>query len=355
VSKAFVGQYKHSPGGHCSSTAMRDLLSFYGHAFTEEMIFGLGCGIDFIYLRDSSMNPPVYIGGRVYDLEGNLARSLGFKIEAVSGLGSEESFKEIKKMLDQGIPVMVLADVYYLDYLRAKVHFSAHRIVIVGYDDKRKVAYVADNDRDSIQECSYESLNKARSSSFVPQPADNTFYQIFVPEKIESLDRAIPSALLWTAKNNLEKDPRQTVFNFGNALVSKGLIGLKKFATEMPHWKNEFNAETLTLICKSIYVSAEKGGTGYGGNFRRIYGRFLKESAHVLNNPSLGELGEEFIEIGNLWTHMCLTLKEKSANGAEAIESCESIASEIYQREREAFSMLERIAKDIQREDDGSF
>src|SRR5450756_3094875 len=49
IRDSFIGEYPHGPGGHCSSTALRDLLKFYGHDFTEDMVFGLGAGIGFIY------------------------------------------------------------------------------------------------------------------------------------------------------------------------------------------------------------------------------------------------------------------------------------------------------------------
>src|SRR5450756_2579184 len=167
IRDSFIGEYPHGPGGHCSSTALRDLLKFYGHDFTENMVFGLGAGIGFIYFSHPDMKPPVYIGGRTHNMEEQLCSQLGIGLEVVSGLGPEEGWLAVKRMLDDGIPAMVHADVYYLDYLRAKTHFSAHRIMLVGYDEEKGVAFVADNDRDEIQECSLENLATARSSASV--------------------------------------------------------------------------------------------------------------------------------------------------------------------------------------------
>lgn len=323
---------------------MRDLLKFYGHEYTEDMVFGLGVGVGFVYYSHPGMKPPVYIGGRIYNLEEHLCASLGVGIEVVAGLDEDEGWRAVKEMIDAGTPVMVHADVYYLDYLRAKVHFSGHRIVLVGYDDEKGVAFVADNDRDTVQECSLESLGKARSSEYLPQPADNIFYRFDVPERLRPLDEAIPPALEKAVRYNLRLEPEHASFTFDGAKVVRGMIGLERFSEDMPGWPDAMDPDTLTLLCKSIYVTAEKGGTGYGGNFRRMYGRFLLEAAGVLDEPRLTGLGDEFVAIGDSWTEMCMTFKDLSADGREAVAGAVPLAREIYRREAAAFTELENVA-----------
>ena len=58
--------------------------------------------------------------------------------------------------------------------------------------------------------------------------------------------------------------------------------------------------KSLELQCKSVYVSAEKGGTGYGGNFRRMYGRFLLEAAARTCGPKTsGRRVERVLAVGD--------------------------------------------------------
>jgi len=345
LAKVFIEEYPHGPGGHCSSTALRDLLKFYGHDFTEEMVFGIGVGIGFIYYSHPEMKPPVYIGGRAHNMEEQLCSQLGIGLEVVSGLGPEEGWLDVKQMLDDGIPTMVHADVYYLDYLRAKTHFSAHRIMLVGYDEEKGVAFVADNDRDEIQECSLENLSTARSSAYLPQPAENAFYLFQVPEKLTPLEEAIPAALGKAVRFNLRLTPEQETFDFDGARIVRGVKGLQDFASEMDRWPEKMDGGTLSLLCKTIYVTAEKGGTGYGGNFRRMYGRFLKETAPLMGEPCLSDVGEDFIAVGDLWTRLSLTFKDLSEDGVKAVREASPIAKEIHRREVEAFSALEDIVK----------
>ena len=49
--RVMVPGYKHVPGHHCGSTALRNLLGFHGVDISEEMAFGLGAGAGFYYLR----------------------------------------------------------------------------------------------------------------------------------------------------------------------------------------------------------------------------------------------------------------------------------------------------------------
>jgi hypothetical protein len=345
MAKVFIEDYPHGPGGHCSSTALRDLLKFYGHDFTEDMVFGLGVGIGFIYYSHPDMKPPVYIVGRAHNMEEQLCSQLGIGLEVVSGLGPEEGWLAVKRMLDSGIPTMVHADVYYLDYLRAKTHFSAHRIMLVGYDEEKGVAFIADNDRDEIQECSLQNLATARSSAYLPQPAENAYYLFEMPERLTALEEAIPTALDKAVRSNLRLEPEQEVVDLGGARIVAGVKGLEEFASVMDRWPGEMDRETLSLLCKTIYVTAEKGGTGYGGNFRRMYGRFLKEAAPLVGRPGLSGVGEDFTAVGDLWTRLSLTFKDLSQDGAKAVEEASPIAHEIQGREVAAFTTLEDIVK----------
>ena len=45
-----VPGYRHLPGNHCGSTALRNLLGYAGVELSEEMAFGLGAGAGFYYL-----------------------------------------------------------------------------------------------------------------------------------------------------------------------------------------------------------------------------------------------------------------------------------------------------------------
>jgi len=322
---------------------MRDMLRFYGHEFTEDMVFGLGAGIDFMFYKNEKTFPPVYIGGRTPELERNVCDALGVGMELVTGLEPEAAWDAVKAMMDEGTPAMIHADVYYLDYLRARRHFPAHRIILVGYDTARQVAFVADNDREEIQECSLASLAEARSASFLPRPADNAYYTFEVPETLEPLEKAVPGAVKLAVCQNLCLGEDRSYFEEAGTEVGLGVEGLDAFASDMPAWPDYMTREALEMQCKLVYVSAEKGGTGYGGNFRRMYGRFLLEAGARVGPKDFAVLGDRFIAIGDMWSELSFTFKELSGDGAAAVAAAGPLAREICAREREAFEALAAV------------
>lgn len=343
--KKFIKNFPHILGGHCGSSAFRDLLKFYGHNLSEDMVFGLGSGIDFQYVLMPSINPPLYLGGRTGPLEWNLAERLNIDLGFVSGQSSEQSWQAIKEMINQGIPALVLADVYYLDYLRAKVHMTLHRILIIGYGDEEEVAYVIDNDREEVQRCSYESLSKARSSKSFPRPTENAYFRLKFPEELPNLKTEIPKAIKIAVKNMMYPKPWTDFFEATPGIeYGLGVEGVKKFSQDMELWNKKIETDKLLAGMKSIYVFVEKGGTGFGGFFRRIYGRFLKEASGIMKEKKLEEIGDEYIKIGNRWSDLSILLKEGNENNIEEILNKSKIAAqEVAEREEEAVRELEQL------------
>ena len=56
--RVMVPGYRHQPGNHCGSTALRNLLAFHGADVTEEMAFGLGAGACFFYVASTASRLP---------------------------------------------------------------------------------------------------------------------------------------------------------------------------------------------------------------------------------------------------------------------------------------------------------
>ena len=64
-----VPGYTHTPGHHCGSTALRNLLAFHGAEISEEMAFGLGAGACFFYLPFDDLSPSRFTNGRTGRME----------------------------------------------------------------------------------------------------------------------------------------------------------------------------------------------------------------------------------------------------------------------------------------------
>ncbi|WP_181642011.1 BtrH N-terminal domain-containing protein, partial [Nocardioides massiliensis] len=77
--------YPHREAGHCGSGALRDLLEWAGLGWeevpSEGLVFGMGGGLGFTYLRVPGLAPPIYLVGRSSDLEVDLLSRLGAEVD----------------------------------------------------------------------------------------------------------------------------------------------------------------------------------------------------------------------------------------------------------------------------------
>ena len=63
--QTMIEGYRNHPGEHCGSVAMRGLLDFYcGLELSEDVLFGLGAGIDSAYISAPGMSPSAFSAGR---------------------------------------------------------------------------------------------------------------------------------------------------------------------------------------------------------------------------------------------------------------------------------------------------
>ena len=49
--KKIIENFKHYPGVHCESAALRDVFAHHGIKLSEPMTFGLEEGLSFVYWR----------------------------------------------------------------------------------------------------------------------------------------------------------------------------------------------------------------------------------------------------------------------------------------------------------------
>lgn len=344
------------PGVHCGSSALRNVFEFHGHRFTEDMIFGLGSGLGFVYWSMKRAVPPIFVGGRTKDLVGNLCNTLGIKVEKKTTASTRKAWKTAKQLIDSNIPVILQVEMSLLDYWRGKVGpFGGHMIVLVGYDEERGEAYVADVDheqirrkpRDAFQTTSLKSLAEARNSKLKPFPPKNAMFFLTFPHKLTSLDEAIRLAI----RRNVQAFLYPPIRNLG-------IRGMRYFAQQVTRWPDtisgsvyepfHFKAEIpmLKLALFLIYTFMETAGTG-GGMFRRIYSRFLKEASTIMHDENLKKTGELMMQSADEWTKIAnLLLLASEAKPDEIIEYLSQTKPNILRCakiEEKAFQTLARF------------
>ena len=108
---------------------------------------------------------------------------------------NEQASAGLKEFIDRDVPVLIQADICYLEYFNSKTHFPGHIIAVCGYDDSESVFYVADNSFEDLQTVSFENMTKARSSKAKPYPLSNNRVEVESMEGGTDLEEMIPSRL----------------------------------------------------------------------------------------------------------------------------------------------------------------
>ena len=275
-----VGGYTHHPGHHCESTAARNVFAHAGIDLSEEMLFGLGEGLGFIYwfMKGKKVAMPFpfvgYRGGKVVELISRACERLGITWRAVETKSADKTYKNVKQLLASGHPVCVYVDMVYLPYMRLPedAHFGGHSIALYGLDENAGTAYVSDV-LDQPQTVSLEALGAARSSTHQPFPPKNRHLEFTFPKSPPVFEDLVSGAV----EANATAMANPPISNFG-------LKGMLRFAAEIKKWPRMLSPQNLLSGLVNAFVYIEVGGTG-GGAFRPMYARFLKE-AHDLTGES---------------------------------------------------------------------
>jgi hypothetical protein len=332
--RKIVKSFVHQPGVHCESSAIRDALEYQGLKLSEEMVFGLDCTFGFIYWKQKSAFPPFQIGGKIRKFPNTLPKFLGVNVERKTTSSQKKAWAAIKEKLDKDIPVPVFVDMYYLDYMNFPKkpwnHFGAHMIALAGYDEEKGEAYVADTNFSGLQATSLKSLADARNSKYRPFPPRNTWFNISVPAKTQSLSQAVKKALSETSEDMLNPPTR----NFG-------VKGIRQLADDVLNWPKLLDAKQLKLALFLTYIGMEEAGTG-GGNFRRLYSRFLKEAGELNADIRLQEAGKKLDNCADVWSEIARSLLKASQveNAVEMISKTQEKIIRCANIEERIFSSM---------------
>jgi hypothetical protein len=326
---------------HCVTGSMRHVYEHHGCSISEDLLFGLGAGIGFVYWHMKGTDP--FIGGRgnvgrsgEEGLEKTAGRRTGVIVEAHSTGSTAKAEKTLLESLEGGEPVMIQVDMGFLPYLELpeEYHFGGHVVVVAGLDRDHRQVLVADRDA-GIHPTSLDDLAQARSSRFQPFPPRNTWYSFDF-----SGFRPPTSADVWAAI----EDALATMLD--PPISNLGVRGIRKAAKRIRKWPSIMDDEQLrrTSFNTFIFIDAT-GGTG-GGIFRYMYSRFLNAAASITGNRQLTEVGKSLHSIGDRWQDVAAIFEQALtvADPAADLPGISDQLLEIADLEEEAWLHLREIA-----------
>ncbi len=346
--RKIINDFKTSGGKHCITTALKQVFEYYNCPLTEEMIFGIGSGLSFVYIN---LTKSPMISGRIkpFEFEKRLAERLNIEIKCKSSSKYKTAFDKTLKLLDNNKPVLVYVDMPYLDYLNLgeDSHFGGHAVVIFGYDNEIQKFYISDRDNSDnavrtpkgyiskdYHLVDYKQVEMARNSNHRPFPANNKYLDIKFDDYKQVTSDIIFSAINETC-NNMLNSPAQLL----------GLNGINKFSKEILKW-SKFDEDKLKIsgITNYFMINAD-GGTG-GGIFRRMYGDFLIQASNIINCEEMKQLGIEYITISEKWDEIgVLMWKLSETADKQLLQKMSDIIKEIYTEETDVLTKLRQIVK----------
>jgi hypothetical protein len=289
MTATMVAGYRHRPGNHCGSTALRNLLGFAGTEISEEMALGLGAGVCFYYVPLDGQSPSRFTNGRVGRLEEQFVELTGSPLELQTFDHPGPAWEAARATVDSGRPALLITDLYHLDHYGSSAHFPGHAVVLAGYDDE--LAYLSDTGFTELQTTRLENLARARHGQHPVFPLAGHMFTLPAGVEAGEVRAGAEAAIARAAAQMIE--PRMGEY--------AGLPALRRFAVEVGHWPEQI--DDWQWCARFCYQVIERRGTG-GGNFRLMYSRFLAEVGR-------GE-SELAAEAAARWTALARTLLEAS-------------------------------------------
>lgn len=303
-----IQNFVHLPGNNCITTAIRNILNFYGFRYPESRIYGLAEGMGFSFRRVEGLENP-HLGGSGSGLVDSFCKNLHLTYDMAEFASDEDALEDLKTQIDNQMPCIVQVDLFHLPYFDSKTHFAGHRVIPIGYDDDS--VFVADTGFLKIQQCPIEKFVEARRSQFPPFSHKRRRWLIEQFSERPFVDETITKSLY----NVYRK--------FENHMHGYNLLQIFDLRDHIGDYKDK----------TVLYQQIEKAGTG-GGLGRKMYADFLDQASQIYAR-SIYELSSALYEqSAALWREIAINARSGELNGTtEKLEK-------IYQLETRAIKIF---------------
>ena len=291
-----VPRYRHHPGVHGASTALRNVYAHHtGEVLSEALCFGLGAGLGFSLQRDPQRG--VWrVGGHGAHLESQFCHLLGIRLKAYQAEDADLAWTHVLRLVDQGRLVVLDVDMAPLPYLAESleldggISLGGHKVLLTGHDPGAEEAFVADHACAEPRAVSLADLARARAAADDGASPRHTAFTFDFPRRLPSLRPAVRAAIHSAVGQMRGAD--------GDRLG--GLASLARFGAQAARIGRLGSEEERQAFSRLAWLTLEKAGTG-GGNFRPLYASFLDEAAELLGAPALRPAAQHYRGLGARW------------------------------------------------------
>lgn len=293
-----IENFKHESGIHCESNTIMKLLKNYGEDVSESMIFGVGSGPMFYFLKNIRPNGVFAFpatrepGGALVE---NINKLTDIRFFSKKFKTEEDAFELLHQKLDEGELVAVSVDMYYMKYLPPflRVHTPFHFLLVIDRDKENDAYTVSDPYHTDLAVITHKELKTAWATNGL-FARDN--FLVYIENKPDNIDwkNAVIKSINRVCKKLILPPIIKNILSF------VGPVGMRKFAKYFSDWANTMKALDLQEALFFTSAGFEEQGTG-GGAYRLMYGKFLQDVSELYGWDELKEFADRILSIGQRW------------------------------------------------------
>ena len=329
---------------HCETGVMVNMLEYYGYNISEQMVFGIGGGIYFLYFP--WMKTLVFILVVMRTKPGDVIRHFAQKIhldyhEQSFGNNVEKGSQVLDELVAKNIPVGLASNILGLKYLNDlgfDMDYNGHHFAVIGKEGSQYVIADADEKlpNDDYVYLEETNLRYSRFKSGLSAPHGRLFYIDPLPADFAAkVDlRSATIAGLKEACNNMMSIP---IHYFG-------VKGIHYFANHLRKWEKKYTLETINYNLLWYYRLIEQAGTG-GAGYRYIYSDFLKEAAALMQSEVLDECGTLIHIAADYWRQFTVNCNRFINKQGITLNEMADIVDEAANYEMRTFDKIKSFLK----------
>lgn len=330
--------FEHRTSGNCETGVMTNLLNNKGLSISEQLLFGVGSGLYFIYVPFINMGEhgPItayrYTPGSILT---TAAKRLELPLNIATYKNPQEANAALKTKIDQREYVGLTGDIYYFEVTPefSTIHFYGHNVIVYGYEADNYM--VSDPILQEPITISGDKLEKARFAKGKQNPKGKMYWFDDVQGQALNWPKAIKSGIKTTTQRMLHPIPYF------------GVKGMKLLAKNLRKYPTKKDDKFAKLHLNSIIRQIEFLGSG-GSGYRKQFGQFLAEASPISNNNGFKEMSQFVMEdIVPSWRNISIDMvkcyREPVQQAQAAYETLSDNIYKVAQMEETLFTNLKKM------------
>ncbi len=337
--QVYIPEY-HS---YCLKNCIKHVLDYY---ISRDSTIFINCALDLILNVDQSSTQSFDISYSNNVMPVLPPHDKKVKTQKMSAKESLRAWNTVKNIIDTGIPVILGVDVYYLRYQSCyKKNHGSHAVILCGYSDEDKTAYIIDWYQPHFFKGSIdqEELNLARTSE---NPWDgNPFSGLPIMNVWTELD---PNGWVPEPEHLLERTVSLTLYKYfyhdktDDGEVYYGIAGLEKL-TDIIEQHIGSATELKKMFLKSLHTKLYMAMKS-----KRLFRLYMGECQNHINMDILKNVCALMNDLTAKWDVLLTSILKGSFVGNEQyIINTISKLKEIINMEYGLFELLTKLAQKL--------